>query len=158
MVASALLRKATGTSEPRRPGKAIGLVESDSPRNPETPRLAEPAKESAAAVEAQPARRKIFSGIARLGEFIRGLREKVHVRMPKIRKSTLETKPVQCELSLDNVKVVRNDLSDSDFEIVTGKARPKTKAAPERERAMTTGAIAKKPGASEAAAVLRAEN
>ncbi|HVV00368.1 MAG TPA: hypothetical protein VHH88_03335, partial [Verrucomicrobiae bacterium] len=60
--------------------------------------------------------------------------------------------------SLDNVKVVRNDLSDSDFEIVTGKARPKTKAAPERERAMTTGAIAKKPGASEAAAVLRAEN
>jgi hypothetical protein len=35
--------------------------------------------------------------------------------------------PIQGELSLDNVKVLRNDLSDSDFEVVT-KAVPTQKA------------------------------
>src|SRR5262249_57655628 len=29
-------------------------------------------------------------------------------------------KPVQVELSLDRIKVVRNDLSDTDFEVVAG--------------------------------------
>lgn len=33
--------------------------------------------------------------------------------------------PVQGELSLDNIKVVRNDLSEADVEIVPMKARPK---------------------------------
>src|SRR5215470_1212598 len=32
--------------------------------------------------------------------------------------------PVQGELSLDNIKVVRNDLSDADLEVVTRKAAP----------------------------------
>jgi len=32
--------------------------------------------------------------------------------------------PVQCELSLDTVKVVHNDLSDADVEVVPMKSRP----------------------------------
>jgi hypothetical protein len=43
---------------------------------------------------------------------------------------------VQGELSLDNIKVVRNDLSDADLEVVTRKATPVDKdvgiTAPER--------------------------
>jgi hypothetical protein len=31
-------------------------------------------------------------------------------------------------LSLDNIKVVRNDLSDADVEVITAKARPAVKA------------------------------
>jgi hypothetical protein len=45
--------------------------------------------------------------------------------------------PVQGELSLDNIKVVRNDLSDTDVEVVPARviARPKAdaKAKPEPE-------------------------
>jgi len=37
--------------------------------------------------------------------------------------------PVQGELSLDNVKVMRNDLSDSDFEVVSKPAIPHKPAA-----------------------------
>jgi hypothetical protein len=33
-------------------------------------------------------------------------------------------KPVQAELRLEQVKVIRNDLSDTDLEVVTVKARP----------------------------------
>ncbi len=33
-------------------------------------------------------------------------------------------RPVQGELSLDNIKVMRNDLSDADVEVVTAKSRP----------------------------------
>jgi hypothetical protein len=48
--------------------------------------------------------------------------------------------PVQGELSLDNIKVVRNDLSDADLEVVTRKAAPADRnvgvAAPERSPAM----------------------
>ena len=37
--------------------------------------------------------------------------------------------PVQGELSLDNIKVMRNDLSDADVEMVTARpARPPAKA------------------------------
>lgn len=38
--------------------------------------------------------------------------------------------PVQGELSLDAIQVVRNDLSDSDFEVVARKAGPAAKPAP----------------------------
>ncbi|HTY87381.1 MAG TPA: hypothetical protein VMB80_07945 [Candidatus Acidoferrum sp.] len=37
--------------------------------------------------------------------------------------------PVQCELSLDTVKVVHNDLSDADVEVVPMKSRPASPAA-----------------------------
>jgi hypothetical protein len=40
------------------------------------------------------------------------------------------TQPVQGELRLENVKVLRNDLSDTDFEIVTRPARPHPQSAP----------------------------
>ena len=36
--------------------------------------------------------------------------------------------PVQGELSLDNIKVIRNDLSDADLEVVTRKMAPPKKA------------------------------
>jgi len=39
--------------------------------------------------------------------------------------------PVQGELSLDNVKVMRNDLSDTDFEFVAKPAAPKKAASTE---------------------------
>jgi hypothetical protein len=32
--------------------------------------------------------------------------------------------PIQCELSLDNVKVLRNDLSDTDFEVIAKPVEP----------------------------------
>ena len=38
--------------------------------------------------------------------------------------------PVQGELSLDNIKVVRNDLSDTDLEVVTRKTTPEKSATP----------------------------
>lgn len=41
--------------------------------------------------------------------------------------------PVQGELSLDSIKVVRNDLSDADLEVVTRKAAPAQKAEAESE-------------------------
>jgi len=46
--------------------------------------------------------------------------------------------PIQCELSLDNVKVLRNDLSDTDFEVIAKPVQPEepavsaTAAAPSR--------------------------
>jgi hypothetical protein len=49
--------------------------------------------------------------------------------------------PVQGELSLDAIQVVRNDLSDSDFEVVARKAGPTAKPA----------AVAPAPGQSEPA-------
>jgi hypothetical protein len=38
--------------------------------------------------------------------------------------------PVQAELSLDNIRVVRNDLNESDVELVPAKAETKPKAKP----------------------------
>jgi hypothetical protein len=38
--------------------------------------------------------------------------------------------PVQGELSLDNIKVVRNDLSDADLEVVTRKTGPEKSVTP----------------------------
>jgi hypothetical protein len=38
--------------------------------------------------------------------------------------------PVQGELSLDNIKVVRNDLSDADIEVVTRKMAPEKSVKP----------------------------
>ncbi|HTL54840.1 MAG TPA: hypothetical protein VL361_04140 [Candidatus Limnocylindrales bacterium] len=65
--------------------------------------------------------------VPQLGSIFSWLRPKVAVNPtnPRLAKSM-----VQCELSLDTVRVVRNDLSDSDFEIVPTKVRP---AKPEPE-------------------------
>jgi len=40
------------------------------------------------------------------------------------KRSPVDLKPVQSELSLDRVKVVRNDLSDADLEVVTTNSKP----------------------------------
>jgi hypothetical protein len=38
--------------------------------------------------------------------------------------------PVQAELSLDRIKVLRNDLSDADLEVVPAKTKPARAAVP----------------------------
>ena len=48
--------------------------------------------------------------------------------------------PVQCELSLDNVRPLRNDLTDTDFEVVTIKRPPVAK--PEADNAPIKNAVA----------------
>lgn len=42
----------------------------------------------------------------------------------KVEKKRTVHAPVQAELSLEGVKVVRNDLSDADLEVVVGGAKP----------------------------------
>jgi hypothetical protein len=61
---------------------------------------------------------------ARLFSFLPWMRPPVVVPIPRASKSM-----IQAELSLDAVRVVRNDLSDSDLEVLSTKKRPK--AAPE---------------------------
>jgi len=53
-----------------------------------------------------------------LGSFVRPQRQAAPLAMPQPAKV-----PVQCELSLDSVQVVRNDLSDADLEVVPSGAR-----------------------------------
>jgi len=43
---------------------------------------------------------------------------------PAIQRFSKAKTPVQGELSLDNIKVMRNDLSDADVEVVPAKSRP----------------------------------
>src|SRR5262249_2485535 len=50
-------------------------------------------------------------------------REETRSTIPRFSKT-----PVQGELSLDRVKVVRNDLSEADVEIITAKPAPKPKS------------------------------
>jgi hypothetical protein len=52
----------------------------------------------------------------------------------------LAKRPVQGELSLERVKVVRNDLSDTDLEIVTAKAGSRSPSEPRRSEPMTAAA------------------
>jgi hypothetical protein len=70
--------------------------------------------------ECQPEQPKRESVTARLGAFFGGRNksEKAPARQPEA--------PVQAELSLDDVKVVRNDLSDADLEVVVGGKKPST--------------------------------
>jgi len=54
--------------------------------------------------------------------------------------------PVQGELSLDNIKVVRNDLSDADLEIVTRKAGPGKSFTPTLASANPAGPVDRDAG------------
>jgi hypothetical protein len=59
-------------------------------------------------------------------------------RMPKHARAEAERRAIQTELSLDNVKVMRNDLADGDFEMVTAvprRVRTSKPAMPRRQRA-----------------------
>ena len=59
--------------------------------------------------------------------------------------------PVQGELSLDNIKVMRNDLSEADVEVVPAKARaPKVMAAPVPQASAAAMAIPDVPPATRA--------
>ena len=64
------------------------------------------------------------------------------------------TQPVQGELSLDRVKVVRNDLRDADLEVVPVKSRPAAAAAPAEPK--HDAALRAQPG--RVAAVLETAN
>jgi hypothetical protein len=58
--------------------------------------------------------------------------------------------PVQGELSLDNIKVMRNDLSETDVEIVTAKSRPAKIVAAPMQASAAAMAIPDLPPASSA--------
>jgi hypothetical protein len=75
---------------------------------------------------AEPRRRK-FSIQEIVGSWLRRIQWRRGRKLikPKAREVLqFQKKPVQAELSLDNVRVVRNDLSDSDLEIVPVRAEP----------------------------------
>jgi len=70
---------------------------------------------------------------------------------PAIPRFTKSHTPVQGELSLDNIKVMRNDLSDADVEVVPAKARaPKVVAAPVPQASAAAMAIPELPPATRA--------
>jgi hypothetical protein len=58
--------------------------------------------------------------------------------------------PVQGELSLENIKVMRNDLSEADVEIVTSKSRPPKMIAAPMQASAAAMAIPDLPPASSA--------
>ena len=58
--------------------------------------------------------------------------------------------PIQGELSLDNIKVMRNDLSETDVEIVTAKSRPPKGVAVPVQSPATAVAIPDLPPATSA--------
>jgi len=58
--------------------------------------------------------------------------------------------PIQGELSLDNIKVMRNDLSETDVEIVTAKSRPPKGVAVPVQSPATVVAIPDLPPATSA--------
>jgi len=68
-----------------------------------------------------------------LGTWLAGLK-KAFGRSERVRNAAIprfSARPVQCELSLDNVKVLRNDLSDTDFEVIAKPAQPEKPKTPE---------------------------
>lgn len=70
---------------------------------------------------------------SRVAAFAKGLWDRllrVRRKEPRPLLPRLGKPAVQTELSLDNVKVVRNDLEESDLEIVTGTTQTRTQVAP----------------------------
>lgn len=71
--------------------------------------------------------------VSRVALFAKGLWDRllrVRHKEPRTLLPRLGKPAVQTELSLDNVKVVRNDLEESDLEIVTGNTDTRTQVAP----------------------------
>ena len=103
---------------------------------------------TAAAVETEPQARPEPATVAKsewkrkLAGWIGKLRSRRQPKKPKRATPVRPARgPVQGELSLDAIQVVRNDLSDSDFEVVARKTGPTAKPA----------AVAPAPGQSEPA-------
>ena len=65
------------------------------------------------------------SWFAKVKGVLGGRRREKNAALPRFSKG-----PVQCELSLDNVKVLRNDLSDTDFEVIAKPAQQEKPSAP----------------------------
>jgi hypothetical protein len=115
---------------------------------PTTPLVAETAAVDAPAVEPMPvaspaskkfAARSFLSVVSRPLDF---LRRKSPAKAR--RQSRRQLRPVQTELSLDCVKVLRNDLSDADLEVVSAKRLPASQAKVE-SAAQRSGASKHKP-------------
>jgi hypothetical protein len=105
-----------------------------------SPRQAAPAPESVARAK-EPAASPTPPATARLRQAVRWLRELCveanpiprlagPVRSANTALPSFTGAPIQSELSLDEVKVVRNDLSDADLEIVPAKPVRRAEAAP----------------------------
>jgi hypothetical protein len=77
---------------------------------------------------------------------ISSLRGSLRLKLWKPRKSAPEPRPVQGELSLDNIKVVRNDLSETDLEVV-----PLRSSAIAKQATNSADALENRPQASPAA-------
>jgi hypothetical protein len=135
-----------GACEPRCISEVCGLDNSGSLRNiSDTPRLTDPPKplseplsktlSSAAQAEADAPALTVPSSPVRRKSLLAAVKSLFRVPLSASRKpgpTRTIYPPLQGELGLDNVKVLRNDLSDTDLEIVT-KAPPKQAAPPKAE-------------------------
>jgi len=120
--------KPAGLCETQRGDETSGLVPSGSLRKNSTLRLPEarPAAAASAAVKVTEPRQRSRAG-GQFGSFVKKLRPLLSFQGLKKRSAApIDARPVQGELSLDKVKVLRNDLSDTDFVIVRKKAQPAT--------------------------------
>ncbi len=120
--------KPAGLCETQRGDVTNGLVPSGSLRKNSTLRLPEARSAAVPAAEVKAAEQRQGSRAAgQLGSFVKKLKPLLSFQALKKRAAApTEARPVQGELSLDKVKVLRNDLSDTDFVIVRKKAQPAT--------------------------------
>jgi hypothetical protein len=113
-----------GLGETQRGDKTSGLVTSGSLRRSNTLRPTE----ARSAVKPE-AKVKVAEGQAaragsQLSAWVRKLKPLLNFRaLKKSKPERPEPRPVQGELSLDKVKVMRNDLSDADFVVVRKRAQ-----------------------------------
>jgi hypothetical protein len=118
--------KPAGVCETQRGDETSGLVPSGSLRKNSTLRLPEARAAAPTESRATELRQRSRAG-SHLSSFVTRL--KPLLKLPALKKrGAVPTglRPVQGELSLDKVKVLRNDLSDTDFVIVRKKAPPAT--------------------------------
>jgi hypothetical protein len=122
--------KPAGLSETQRGDETSGLVPSGSLRKNSTLRLPEARTAAAPAARLKAAEPRQGSRAAGpIGSFVSKLKPLLNFQALKKRTAApTEPRPVQGELSLDKVKVLRNDLSDTDFVIVRKKAQPATES------------------------------
>src|SRR5213078_2299972 len=69
-------------------------------------------------------------GVGWIGTFLTRLKPMIRPGEKNAAIPRFSAGPVQCELSLENVKVLRNDLSDTDFEVVAKPVPPAASTEP----------------------------
>jgi len=96
------------------------------------PAPAEPAAANRDAKPAEPAKPApvVDSWLKKINSLVWFGKSKPAESKPAAPRFAKSTTPVQGELSLDNIKVMRNDLSDTDVEVVPVKSRPAKVVAP----------------------------